>query len=174
MAPRGVPLGNQRNLLGTSGAFGEKCPILSKVHLLFLLSPLLPPLLISARSSSSALPISSSLPSAFRAVFTQIPGKLPSAVRAQLPFWKGQGHTLVVFKPPSIFASADRGGGAVHGGGLGHAPSSCGTPVATVRRKQLLFPGGQRCLCPRASGLNHPLFTGAGEEKKSKFGKSKG
>lgn len=64
--------------------------------------------------------------------------------------------------------------GLCTGGGLSRAPSSCGTPVATVRRKQLLFPGGQRCLCPRASGLNHPLFTGAGEEKKSKFGKSKG
>lgn len=70
----------------------------------------------------------------------------------------------MVFEPPSIFAGTDRGGGAACGG-LGHAPSSHGTPVATVCRKQLLFPGGQRCLCPRASGLNHPLFTGAGEEK---------
>lgn len=40
-------------------------------------------------------------------------------------------------------------------------------PTATPCRKQLLFPGGWRCLCPRASRLNHPLFTATGEENQS-------
>lgn len=83
----------------------------------------------------------------------------------QLPFWKHHRHTLAGFMPLSIFASARQAVFAL--GGAEPCPSSHGSPHGHAVQKAATVPGGRRCLCPRASGLNHPLFTAEGEGNQS-------
>ncbi|XP_029856079.1 uncharacterized protein LOC115335058 [Aquila chrysaetos chrysaetos] len=146
-------------------------PILSKTCFPFLLSALLPPLLLPARSSRSAPVILSSFPSTSqrRSVSPKHPVKLPPWSEPS-SVWQSRALgpcTCAFLTSIYFFFFAGEGGCRTE---TVCAPSTLSVspyPTATPRRKQLLFPGGWRCLCPQASRLNHPLFTAAGEENQS-------
>lgn len=150
-------------------------PILSKICFPFLLSALLPPLLLPACSSRSAPVILSSLPSCPLSLhkktqpFAPAPGS--TFLRGLSPAQSGRAkcwvRALVFFLTSIYFIFADKGECMTETICALSTLSVSPCPMATSGRKQLLFPSSQRCLCPHASRLNHPLFTATGEENQS-------
>lgn len=166
MAPRGVPLGNPRNLLGTSGAFGEKRPILSKVHLLFLPScfqPDLPaqPCLFPAPSPARFVQFSPKLPVNFP------PRSEPSSL-----FGRGRG-TRLWFSSFRLFLPVQRWWGCARVGAR-PCPLLLWDPRGHGSQKAATVPRRPEVPLPSSLWAESSLVYWRGRGKKSKFGKSRG